>query len=235
MGDGMDDESKHMRMPVVNTLRKSPFEGLYLHSEKVKECIATLDEALRAYCEENYDEFKVLTKKVVELEGEADQIKGNIRNHLPRFIFMPVDKSNFLMLLREEDQILDYAEDTAIWLDFRYTGIPDSIKEDFMAHADKVVECVEVLQKAMNNVRDLLETSFSRKEREQTKKLIHEIHKKEYEADLLERELTKKIFALESELDPISIFHLVKVVDIIAQIANHAENAGDRIRAMIAK
>lgn len=231
----MDKESKHMRMPVANTLRKSPFEGLYLHAEKVKECIATLDEALRAYCDEDYDNFHIQSKKVIELEGEADQIKGNIRNHLPRFIFMPVDKADFLMLLREEDQILDYAEDTAIWLDFRHTPIPDSIKGDFMAHADKVVECVEVLQKVMQNVRDLLETSFSRKEREQTKKLIHEIHKKEYEADLLERDLTKKIFALETELDPVSIFHLVKVVDIIAQIANHAENAGDRIRAMIAK
>jgi predicted phosphate transport protein (TIGR00153 family) len=231
----MDKETKHMRMPVGNTLRKSPFEGLYLHAEKVKECIATLDEALRAYCDGNYDEFKVLTQKVAELEGEADQIKGNVRNHLPRFIFMPVDKSDFLMLLREEDKILDYAEDTALWLDFRRTPIPDSIKKDFIAHADKVVECVEILQKAMQNVRDLLETSFSKKEREQTKVLVHEIHRKEYEADLLERELTKKIFALESELDPISIFHLVKVVDIIAQIANAAENAGDRIRAMIAK
>jgi predicted phosphate transport protein (TIGR00153 family) len=231
----MDKESKHMRMPVVNTLRRSPFEGLYLHSEKVKECIATLEEALRAYCDEDYEKFHVQSRKVIELEGEADQIKGNIRNHLPRFIFMPVDKADFLMLLREEDQILDYAEDTAVWLDFRHTPIPDSIKGDFMAHADKVVECVDVLQKAMENVRDLLETSFARKEREQTKKLIHEIHQKEYEADLLERQLTKKIFALEKELDPISIFHLVKVVDIIAQIANHAENAGDRIRAMIAK
>lgn len=231
----MEKETKHMRMPVGNTLRKSPFEGLYLHAEKVKECIATLDEALRAYCEGNYDKFNTLTKKVVELEGEADQIKGNIRNHLPRFIFMPVDKADFLMLLREEDKILDYAEDTAIWLDFRHTSIPESIKDDFMAHADKVVECVDVLQKAMQNVRDLLETSFSKKEREQTKILIRQIHRKEYEADLLERELTKKIFALESELDPVSIFHLVKVVDIIAQIANAAENAGDRIRAMIAK
>jgi predicted phosphate transport protein (TIGR00153 family) len=231
----MDDEGKHMRVPVANTFRKSPFEGLYRHSEKVKECIATLAEALRAYCNEDYDEFHRLSKRVVELEGEADQIKGNIRNHLPRFIFMPVDKADFLMLLREEDQILDYAEDTAIWLDFRHTPIPESIKKDFMIHADKVVECVDVLQKVMQNVRDLLETSFSRKEREQTKKLIHEIHKKEYEADLLERDLTKKIFALEKELDPVSIFHLVKVVDIIAQIANHAENAGDRIRAMIAK
>ena len=231
----MEKESKLGRVPAAATLRKSPFEGLYLHSEKVRECITTLDEALRAYCKGDYDKFMVLSKKVGELEGEADKIKGNTRNHLPRFIFMPVDKADFLMLLREEDKILDYAEDTAIWLDFRRTPIPDSIKEDFMAHADKVMECVEVLQKAMQNLRDLLETSFSKKEREQTKKLIREIHRKEYEADLLERELTKKIFALESELDPVSIFHLVKVVDIIAQIANHAENAGDRIRAMIAK
>jgi predicted phosphate transport protein (TIGR00153 family) len=231
----MEKDSKHMRMPVGNTLRRSPFEGLYLHSEKVKECIATLDDALRAYCEEDYDRFHMQTKRVIELEGEADQIKGNVRNHLPRFIFMPVDKADFLMLLREEDKILDYAEDTAVWLDFRHTPIPDSIKADFMAHADKVAECVEVLQKAMQNVRDLLETSFSKKERQQTKVLIHDIHRKEYEADLLERALTKKIFALESELDPLSIFHLVKVVDIIAQIANAAENAGDRIRAMIAK
>ncbi len=231
----MDKNVKHARMPVATTFRKSPFVGLYMHADKVRECIATLEQALQAYTEGRYEEFKALAAKVSELEGEADQIKGNTRNHLPRFIFMPVDKAEFLMLLREQDSILDYAEDVALWLDLRLTPIPESIKPEFMAHIDKVVECVGVLQKALENLKDLLQTSFSRKEREQTKKLIHEIHKKEYEADVIERTLTKKIFALEKELDPVSIFHLVKVVDLIAQIANHAENAGDRIRAMIAK
>ena len=231
----MDKKAERARMPVASTFRKSPFEGLYLHAEKVRECIATLQEALKAYTEGRYEDFKTLAIKVAELEGEADQIKGNVRNHLPRFIFMPVDKADFLMLLREEDAILDYAEDATLWIGLRYTPIPESIKSEFMLHANKVVECVEILDKAMENLRDLLETSFSRKEREQTKKLIFELHKKEYEADVIERALTKKIFALEKALDPISIFHLVKVVDLIAQIANHAENAGDRIRAMIAK
>lgn len=231
----MDKEGKYARIPVADTLRKSPFEGLYLHAEKVRECIATLKQALQSYTDGKYEDFKILTEKVAELEGEADQIKGNIRNHLPKFIFLPVDKSNFLMLLREEDAILDYAEDAALWLDLRCTPIPESIKVEFMDHANKVVETVEVLQVVMQNLRDLLETSFSKKEREQTKKLIYEVHKKEYEADVIERDLTKKIFALEKQLDPISIFHLVRVVDLIAQIANHAENAGDRIRAMIAK
>lgn len=231
----MDKEGKYARIPVANTLRKSPFEGLYMHADKVRECITTLQQALKAYTDGRYEDFKVLANKVAEVEGEADQIKGNVRNHLPRFIFMPVDKADFLMLLREEDSILDYAEDATLWLDLRHTPIPEPIKAEFMAHADKVVECVGVLQKAMENLRDLLETSFSKKEREQTKILIYEIHKKEYEADVIERSLTKNIFALEKELDPVSIFHLVKVVDLIAQIANHAENAGDRIRAMIAK
>ena len=231
----MDKKGKHSRIPVATTLRRSPFEGLYMHADKVRECIATLQQALQSYTEGRYEDFKALATKVSELEGEADQIKGNTRNHLPKFIFMPVDKADFLMLLREEDAILDYAEDAALWLDLRHTPIPETIKAEFLAHADKVVETVEVLQKAMKNLRDLLATSFSRKEREQTKKLVYEIHKKEYEADEIERSLTKKIFALEKELDPISIFHLVKVVDLIAQIANHAENAGDRIRAMIAK
>ena len=231
----MDKKGKYARMPVANTLRKSPFEGLYMHADKVRECIATMQRALQYYTDGKYEDFKELVTKVSELEGEADQIKGNIRNHLPRSIFMPVDKAYFLMLLREEDAILDYAEDATLWLELRRTPIPESIKAEFMAHADKVVECVGVLQKAMENLRDLLETSFSKKEREQTKILIYEIHKKEFEADVIERSLTKKIFALEKELDPISIFHLVKVVDLIAQIANHAENAGDRIRAMVAK
>jgi predicted phosphate transport protein (TIGR00153 family) len=231
----MDKEDKYARMPVATTLRKSPFEGLYMHADKVRECIAAMQRALQYYTDGKYEDFKELVNKVSELEGEADQIKGNIRNHLPRSIFMPVDKSYFLMLLREEDAILDYAEDATLWLELRRTPIPESIKAEFMAHADKVVECVGILQKAMENLRDVLETSFSKKEREQTKILIYEIHKKEFEADEIERSLTKKIFALEKELDPISIFHLVKVVDLIAQIANHAENAGDRIRAMIAK
>jgi len=231
----MVENLKYTRAPVATTFRKSPFEGLYMHAGKVRECIATLQKALQAYVDGRYEEFKILTSKVAELEGEADEIKGNIRNHLPKFIFLPVDKAYFLMLLREEDAILDHAEDAALWLDFRRTPIPESIKDEFMAHANKVVECVGVLQKAMENLRDLLETSFSKKEREQTKKLIHEIHRREYEADVIERSLTKNIFALEKELDPLSIFHLIKVVDLIAQIANHAENAGDRIRAMIAK
>ena len=138
------------------------------------------------------------------------------------------------MLLREEDKILDFAEDVANLMEMRHTKVPDDIKTDLLEHSQKVVETVEAFEKAVMNLKDLLETSFGKREREQTKKMIHEVHRKEWEADQIEAKLSRELFNMK-DLDPISIIHLLKIVDRMDQIANHAENAGDWLRAMLAK
>jgi hypothetical protein len=55
----------------------------------------------------------------------------------------------------------------------------------------------------------------------------------ESEADLLERELKSKIFSTVKEA--LVVFHLIRPVEIVGNIADHAENASDRMRAMIAR
>jgi uncharacterized protein Yka (UPF0111/DUF47 family) len=45
--------------------------------------------------------------------------------------------------------------------------------------------------------------------------------------------LKHKIFELEK--DPVSIFHMVRLAEYISAISDHAENAGDMMRAMIAR
>jgi uncharacterized protein len=37
------------------------------------------------------------------------------------------------------------------------------------------------------------------------------------------------------DVDPVTIFHIVRLAEIIGSIADHAENAGDMMRAMVAK
>lgn len=226
--------NERMRQPILGILRKSPFTGLLKHAEKVKECIAELDKVIKSYCEEDYVIFEKHVKRVRELEGEADLIKGNTRNHLPKFIFLPVEKADFLKLLREDDAILDHAEDVAVLMSMRYTKIPDDIKEDLLALSRKVIETCEYLVMSLSQFRELLESSFMGQKRIETKKRIYSIHEKEHEADLIESKITKKIFN-STDLDPISIIHLLKIVHRIGKIADNAENAGDRIRAMIAK
>jgi len=229
-----DKQKNRFRQPIIDVIRRSPFKAIGEHAKKVHECIKALDLAMKYYTEGDYKKADKQIKKVIELENEADQIKGNIRAHLPKFIFMPIDRSDFLMFLREEDAVLDYAEDVAVLLDMRHTKVPKEICDDFNTHTAKVVETALALEKAVHYFVDLMESTLSSKTRDELKLMIHDIHKKEWEADQIEFTLSKKLFNSEDD-DLLGIVHLLKVVERTAQIANHAENAADRLRAMIAK
>jgi uncharacterized protein Yka (UPF0111/DUF47 family) len=91
------------------------------------------------------------------------------------------------------------------------------------------------MEDAVCNIKDLVETSFVKREREQTKEFIYKVHKLEYKADKKKYEMTKGIYTLEKKLDPMDVYHLLKIADWVDDIADHAENVADWLRAMIAK
>lgn len=221
----------YFRIPILSALRKSPFDGLTEHASKVKECIRICKQAVSAYAEKEYEEFEKLSQEVQKLEHEADLIKGNINAHLPKGIRMPVFKSDFMLCLREQDAILDFAEDTVIWLSFNKVNL-DKVKDEFLELLQKVTETVETLEIVALSIQKFF-SSWKKGQRENMKKLIKQVHRQEWESDRLEKKLAKKIF--NSNFEAVDVYFISKLVRLIADIANHAENAGDRIRAMIAK
>ncbi|PNX48409.1 MAG: TIGR00153 family protein [Thermoplasmata archaeon M9B1D] len=232
----MVEKKEHFRAPVQDTFRrKSPFDQLLEHMCKVKECIDLLGKGLIGYYNGNYKEFSDIAKKVSSIEHEADLIKGNLRNHLPSTLFMPVDKGKFMWALREQDAILDHAENLAVMLDMRHTKIPKQLQKIFIEHAEIVMKTVGAMEDAVYNIRDLVETSFVKREREQTKEFIYKVHEFEYQADKKKYEMNKGIYKLEKKLDPMDVYHLLKIADWVDDIADHAENVADWLRAMIAK
>ena len=232
----MVKEKDHFRAPVADTFRrKSPFDSLLEHMCKVKECIDILGKGLVDYYKGDFSNFSDVAKKVSKIEHEADLIKSNLRNHLPSFVFIPVDKGKFLWALREQDAILDHAENLSRMLDMRHTKIPKPLQGVFIEHVKLVVKTVEAMEDAVGNLCDLIETSFVKREREQTKEFIYKVHEFEYKADEKKYEMTKGIYKLEKKLNPMDVYHLLKIADWVDDIADHAENVADWLRAMIAK
>jgi len=232
----MVKKKDHFRAPVADTFRrKSPFGQLLEHMEKVRECTDILGEGLIKYFKGDYKGFSDLAKKVSEIEHEADDIKRNLRNHLPTSLFMPVDKGKFMWALREQDKILDHAENLVKMLDMRRTKIPKELQEVFISHVKLVMKTVDAMQDAVGNIKDLVDTSFVKREREQTKKYIYKVHELEWKADQKKYALTQGIYNLEKKLDPMDVYHLLKIADWVDDIADHAENVSDWLRAMIAK
>ena len=232
----MIDEKTHFRAPVSETYRKkSPFDQLLEHMGKVRECINLLGDGLIRYYKGDYKGFSELTEKVSSIEHEADIIKGNLRNHIPSSLFMPVDKGKFLWVLREQDAILDHAENLVQMLDMRHTKIPLELQKIFIDHAQLVINTVTAMEEAVESIRDLVETSFIQRERDQTKEFIHKVHDFEWQADQKKYDMTKGIYKLEKKLKPMDVYHLLKIADWVDDIADHAENVADWLRSMIAK
>lgn len=224
---------ERMRAPIGQIYRRSPFNGLLEHAAKIKECLQEMNRGIHAYVDGDFETAEEHFANVSKLESQADKIKANTRNHLPRFIFMPVDRGDFINLLREDDAVLDKAEDVAVLMRMRRTEIPEPMRDEFKGLADMIVETGETMEKVVGQMANLLETSFSEREREKTKVLIHKVHENEYKCDRYQETLTRHI--LNTEMDPVGVYHLMKVVERMGEIADKAENAADRVRVMMGK
>jgi predicted phosphate transport protein (TIGR00153 family) len=188
--------------------------------------------AVACHLDGKCQDFDNLTDEVARLESEADAIKRNIRGHMPKGILMPMDKFQFFMYLREQDKVVDAVEESLYWLSYRPEGIKDDVGDDLSFLVEKVVPTIEKLSPLVDTASRFFKARY-KEERAEIKSLIRDIRQQEHEADHLERELIHKIFTTVK--DPMEVFFLIRLVETIGSIADHAQNASDMMRAMIAE
>lgn len=222
-----------MRIPFLSMFMTSPFDGLEEHAGKVKSCTMTFKKAIECHLSDDDSEYDNLIKEVFRLERDADAIKRRIRGHLPKGTMMPVDKFQLFMYLREQDAVLDSVEDILEWISFREDpGIPRSLAGDFLAFVDAVLLPLDLLSEMLIEARKYFR-SFNERQRIRVKEIITELRELEHKADKHERHIKRKV--LNMEMDPITVYHMIRLSEYIGAIADHAENAGDMMRAMVAR
>lgn len=222
-----------MRLPFFSIFMTSPFEGLQEHAEKVKECGWAFQQAIECHLSEKCQTFEEFRQEVIRLERDADAIKRRIRGHLPKGTLMPV--YNFLLFryLREQDAVIDAVEDALDWISFRSKpGIPPELEKDFVNLADAVIAPIEQLSEMVSEARKYFK-NYSEEQRVLIKNIIRTLRRQEHEADTVEDVVKQKV--LNMDIDAVSVFHIVRLAEIIGSIADHAENAGDMMRAMVAR
>jgi predicted phosphate transport protein (TIGR00153 family) len=222
-----------MRIPFLSMFTASPFDGLQEHSEKVRECAWVFQQAIECHVANDCKRFEEFRQEIIRLEHEADAIKRRIRGHLPKGTLLPVDKFQLFRYLREQDQVVDAVEDALDWISYRdEPGIPEELQKEFFLLIDAVVDPIEELSRMVAEARKYFK-NYSEKQRVQVKEIIRSLRHMEHEADKLEDQVKEKVF--NAIKDPVTVFHMVRLAETIGSIADHAENAGDMMRSMIAR
>lgn len=217
-------------LTILKLFGHSPFAPLQSHMEKVSACVHMLRALFSALQEGKYDLVQEISDKICKLEHDADLAKNDIRNHLPKTLFLPIDRGNLLDILTLQDSIADQAEDIAVLCTFKNLTIPTSMLGDFNDFLEKNIETFEGAVRIIKEMHDLLESSFGGAEAEKVRSMVHEVAVLEHESDLIQRKLLKALFQAEDEITYTSFYLLQHIFEALASISNLSENLALRIR-----
>ncbi|MDX1623454.1 MAG: TIGR00153 family protein [Gemmatimonadota bacterium] len=220
---------------IAELFGRSPFGPLVQHTQKVHECVLEVRPLIEAFLEGRNETVEGIYDRISTLEYEADKIKTEIRNHLPKSLFLPVDRGDMLKFLNEQDAIADVAEDIAVLLTIRETDVPPDLHEEILDLTEKVLEVSEQLVQAAGELEALQEASFGGKGAERVIAMIEEVSQGEYEADKIQTAVTRHLYEIEDRIDPVSVYFITKLFRLLGEIANHAENTGDNLRMMLTR
>jgi len=215
---------------------KSPFKPLIKHSEVVLETVETLEKALNAWYNGNYNEMRDLAVEVDRLEDVADRIKEEIRDSLSSKLMMAVSREDVLIYLHMQDKVADSAEDTAKWLLVKEpNGIPGEIKDVILRMGTESIKAAKLVHEAIVQMDRVIESGFAEREIEREYEIIHGIEDVERAIDGLDTQLMRLVFENAGELDWGTGFYILNVARTLSNISDKAKDAAERIRLMMNK
>ncbi len=220
-------------LTIARLFGKSPFSPLQSHMKKVSSCIKKLTEIFDLLKKHKFDKINELVRQLSKLEHEADLTKNDIRNHLPKSLFLPIDRSQFLDILTIQDNISDKVEEIGNLIALHPLKTLDTLLDNLHKLYEKNIEAFWVTRQILKAMDDLLKASFGGLEAEKVKTMIDQVSFKEYEADKMKHRLMKEFFEIADSF-PIPIFYLyVRLIEEINNISHISESLANRIRMIL--
>jgi uncharacterized protein len=223
-------------MPVNAMARlfgRSPFVPLQLHLDKISDCVeaaVALLEKIRLGDVSNVDEE---ARAISKLEHKADLVKNDIRNNLPRGLFMAIDRGQLLEILSLQDSIADKGEDIAVLMSIRPVKVLESLSEPLGKYINGNLKAFHKLKEVMRELDVLIESGFGGTEANRVNNMIEGVAIAEHECDIMQRELMKNVLDHETELSVGDFFVWQRLLHEIAGISNYSEKLANRVRMLL--
>jgi len=221
--------------PFYKILGRSPIKPMQQHMGEVVNCVKLLEGFFTASNNGDWPKASSVYDEICTSERQADELKKQIRLHLPKSLFMPMPRTDLLDLVTTQDRIANGARDIAGLMLGRNMIIPETLQDSGMDFLKTAIAATEQAFVAINELDELLETGFGEREVSFIATLIEALDKLEHENDQLEQDLRKKLFALEAGLPPVEVMFLYKIIDIVGEMADNAERVGARLQLLLAR
>ena len=223
------------KAPMSGLFGSSPIKPLQRHMASVQACTAQLLPYIDAVLARDWDAAASEQAKIAQMEREADKLKRELRLNLPNSLFMPVSRRDLLEVLTMQDKIANKARSVAGLILGRKMEFPESLAPAFRTFIEKSIETSAQAQKAINELDELVETGFRGHEVKIVTSMIDTLDALESETDKIQVQIRAGLAQLESELPPIDVMFLYKIIDWIGDLGDRAQQVGSRLELLLAR
>ena len=214
---------------------RSPIKPLQEHMYRVYMGIKNLTPLVEAMVAGDHQAVITAQTEIVKGEHDADEMKRELRTHLPKGLFMPVDRRDILDVLLRQDMIANQAKDVAGLIVGRKMSLPAEMNDPFLVFTNRCVDTVKQALQTINELDELVETGFRGLEVDRVDSMIEKIGAIESETDTMQDELRRTLFKLENDLSPVDVIFTYRLIEWVGNIADNAERVGSRLSLMLAR
>ncbi len=218
---------------LANIFGSSPVQPLERHIEIAYRCAKQLHGFFAAAIKGDWDKVAKARYQIEKLEHEADNLKKEIRLHLPKSLFMPVPRQDLLELLLVQDKIANRTKDVSGLVIGRKMQIPAAIAERFLDFVDRNIDAAKQARKSVRELDELFTAGFRGAEVDLVEQLIEELDRIETDTDNKQAELRAALFEIEKSLDPVDAVFMYQVIERTGEIADMAERVGRRLELLL--
>ena len=220
---------------IFGMFAKSPFSALQDHMDLGKKAAIALQNFLGSASVSDWGKASQYRQEIIDLEHAADDIKNQIRKHLPKSLFMSVSREDLLDLVYTMDGIPNTAKDISGIMIGRQMEIPNQISEQFTAFTKSAIKASKQASAAIEKVDEVRRGGFSSNDTDLLQGLVAELEQLEHENDDLEAALRNDFFEIEKDFPAVDVMFLYDIFRRIGSLADIAQTAGHILIRLVSK
>lgn len=218
---------------LANIFGESPVQPLEKHIGIAYQCAKQLQPFFDAVIASDWERAATIRDTIDAREHEADDLKKEIRKHLPKSLFMPVPREDLLALLMVQDRIANRTKDVSGLVLGRKMEIPAEIAPAFLEFVGRNIDAAKLARKSVRELEELFTSGFRGAEADLVEALVDDLDRVETETDTLQAELRAAVFEIEKNLEPVDVMFLYQAIQLTGEIADMAERVGRRLELLL--
>jgi len=207
------------------------FELFHTHAQAVEETVNHMLTAVNIAADGG-DPSEAIDA-TISSELRADNVKNDLRRRVGSGKWNLLMRSDdFYHMLVRQDRIADYAQNVAEQLSFRPLYDNVEAKALLKEMAGAVAKTAAIYEDAVEALRDLTLSGYTKAGRERLGGLIDDVNLAEHESDLVESRAAGFVFSI-GEDDPLAAVHMYRVLQRLDDVSNACENSANAFLPMV--